>query len=231
MAFSFLEKGKENKILLYSGGFDSFLQSYLLRPDALIYFDIKGQYSKMEIRNLRRMKHYSPVLIDDSMRIGDFEKWDCYLPFRNVYFILTAFQYAQHVMLGINKHDGAIDKTPFFLGSIEQFIFSMLRAREDYQRYLPNSWDGDNFSVTAPYAHFTKAELLGIALNEGLPIEEVQNIRTCYSPKSKKGCGMCPPCWQKADALLQNSIPIDGVFDVDPTEKIKEDVIVENYLT
>ena len=46
-----------------------------------------------------------------------------------------------------------------------------------------------------------------------MPTEWIQNIRTCYSSTSEKGCGLCLPCWNKAVALLNNGIFSKDLFD------------------
>ena len=52
-----------------------------------------------------------------------------------------------------------------------------------------------------------------------MPVEWIQNIRTCYNGTSKKGCGICGPCLSKAVALLNNDIFIEGLFDEEITIK------------
>lgn len=48
----------EKKILLFSGGFDSMLQEWLIRPDLLLYVDMKTSYAEREIEALKRLPPY-----------------------------------------------------------------------------------------------------------------------------------------------------------------------------
>ena len=54
----------EKKVLLFSGGLDSMLQEYLLKPDVLLYVDMKTSYSEREIEALHKLsKHYTDRLV------------------------------------------------------------------------------------------------------------------------------------------------------------------------
>ena len=44
----------EKKVLLFSGGFDSMLQEWLIKPDILLYVDMRTSYSDREIEEIGR---------------------------------------------------------------------------------------------------------------------------------------------------------------------------------
>ena len=43
------------KVLLFSGGLDSFCYSFLCDPDVLLYVDNGSRYTKVEIANIKRL--------------------------------------------------------------------------------------------------------------------------------------------------------------------------------
>ena len=54
----------EKKVLLFSGGLDSRLQEWLIKPDVLLYVDMKTSYSDAELREIHRLpKYYTDRLV------------------------------------------------------------------------------------------------------------------------------------------------------------------------
>ena len=87
----------EKKVLLFSGGFDSCLQEWLVKPDVLLYVDMKTSYSEREIEALQRLpKHYKERLIIKELPLGEYERENKYLPYRNLILGTIAMQYGQH---------------------------------------------------------------------------------------------------------------------------------------
>jgi len=106
------------KVLLYSGGVDSWLINKLWKPDIKLYININGAYNKEEI------KHLPPDVIIIDFPLGIFEdKNTKYVPLRNLYFLMLASNYGDHICLGATSGDyGAIDKRPEFLDLAESII-------------------------------------------------------------------------------------------------------------
>jgi len=198
------------KVMLYSGGLDCTLQSFLIKPDILLHMDIGGFYSEAEKKHLTTRKHFcDEIIIDDTLRIGDFEMETLYLPYRNLYFILNALQIGEHIYFGFNESDVGPDKSQTFIDKATAVIKEMTKE----------AWitpEHTNFTINAPFMHLTKGEMVAKCLYEGMTPEFIQSIRSCYDDESEKGCGACSPCFSKLVALVVNDISIDGVFDVDP---------------
>ena len=75
----------EKKVLLFSGGFDSQLQEWLIKPDVLLYVDMKTSYSERELESLRTLpKYYTDRLIVKELPLGEYERDNKYLPYRNL---------------------------------------------------------------------------------------------------------------------------------------------------
>ena len=75
------------KILLYSGGLDSWLISRLWRPDIKLYVDMKTKYSSKEISNLYKNEDQFNLI---DFTLGQWERDDAIIPLRNLYLIMVA---------------------------------------------------------------------------------------------------------------------------------------------
>lgn len=210
----------EKTVLLFSGGFDSILQEYLIKPDVLLYVDMKTTYSQREIEFLKTLpKSYQDRLVIKELPLGEYERANMYLPYRNLILGTIAMQYGQHVCFGFNYSDCAPDKDDEFLRRLHDlFIHLNKNCLGDM------GWDNNNFSFDAPFSDLTKTEMVKKVINRGMPVEFIQNIRSCYSGTSQKGCGECPVCAKKAVALLNNGIYKEELFDKSPMEVIKSEL-------
>lgn len=211
----------EKKILLFSGGFDSTLQEYLIKPDVLLYVDMKTTYSEREKEFLKTLSpYYTDRLVIKELPLGEYERANMYLPYRNLILGTIAMQYGQHVFFGFNHCDDAPDKDNTFLYLINR-MFRHLNINA-----IPDmGWENKHFSFSAPFNNLSKTQMVKLCLEKGMPVEQIQNIRTCYSGVSHKGCGVCSPCRSKAVALLNNGIFTQDAFDEPITEKLFQDTL------
>lgn len=209
----------EKKVLLFSGGFDSCLQEWLIKPDVLLYVDMKTSYSERELEALNRLPdYYKKRLVIKELPLGEYERENKYLPFRNLLLGTIAMHYGQHVYFGFNKTDNAPDKDNVFLDKTTS-LFKQLNRN----CIADMGWKSNNFSFNAPFRHLTKTKMLRECLKEGMPIEWIRSIRSCYDDKSEIGCGKCAVCVNQAIALLNNDIYDDSLFDEPITiEKLNE---------
>lgn len=199
----------EKKVLLFSGGFDSMLQEWLIKPDVLLYVDMKTTYSDRELEALSKLPDsYKKRLVIKELPLGEYERENMYLPYRNLILGAIAMQYGQHVYFGFNYMDNAPDKDQMFLDKTTS-LFRHLNVN----CICDMGWDNHRFSFNAPFKNLTKSEMVLEAIKNGMPISTIQNIRTCYDGHSHIGCGVCPVCLNKAVALLNADIFIDGLFD------------------
>ena len=209
----------ERKVLLFSGGFDSVLQEWLIKPDVLLYVDMKTSYSERELEALDLLPNsYKERLVIKELPLGEYERDNKYLPYRNLILGSIAMQYGQHVYFGFNYMDDAPDKDQMFLDKTTS-LFKHLNMH----CIGDMGWSSTNFSFNAPFKRLTKTEMVAEALKKGMPVELIQNIRSCYDGVSHKGCGICYVCLHKAIALLNNDIYKEGLFDSPITvDKLEE---------
>lgn len=206
----------EKKVLLFSGGFDSCLQEWLVKPDVLLYVDMKTSYSDRELEALQRLpKYYTDRLIIKELPLGEYERENKYLPYRNLILGTIAMQYGQHIYFGFNEADDAPDKDQMFLDKTTSLF------RHLNKNCLGDmGWSTHNFSFNAPFKKLTKSQMVKLCLEKGMPVEWIQGIRSCYDDKSEIGCGRCNVCLNQAVALINNGIYKDSLFD--------EPITVEN---
>ena len=213
----------EKKVLLFSGGFDSLLQEYLIKPDVLLYVDMETSYSQRELEALQRLpQSYRDRLIVINFPLGVYEKDNKYLPYRNLFLATLALQYGQHVYFGFNASDDAPDKDDTFLKRLTT-LFKHLNKNAIGDM----GWDNKNFSFSAPFKDTTKTELGSKALVAGMSPRFIQNIRTCYDSDSVRGCGRCRPCLNKAVALINNNLSTTFRFDTPITDNSIESLYNE----
>ena len=190
------------------------MQEYLLKPDVLLYVDMKTSYSARELEALDKLSdHYKSRLIIKELPLGEYERENKYLPYRNLLLGTIAMEYGQHVYFGFNQLDNAPDKDATFL-----------RRINDMFRHLNKNcigdmgWENRHFSFSAPFQEYTKTQLMQRCLREGMDADFIRSIRSCYSGTSEKGCGNCNVCFNKAVALINNDIYSPDCFDEPITE-------------
>lgn len=211
----------EKKVLLFSGGFDSCLQEWMVKPDVLLYVDMKTSYAKRELEALQRLpKYYTDRLIIKELPLGEYERENKYLPYRNLILGAIAMQYGQHIYFGFNEADDAPDKDQLFIHKTTSLF------RHLNKNCLGDmGWDTRNFSFNAPFKNLTKSQMVKLCLEQGMPVEWIQSIRSCYDDKSEIGCGKCNVCLNQAVALINNGIYEDFLFD----EPITVEKLIDRY--
>lgn len=199
----------KKKILLFSGGFDSVLLEWKIKPDILLYVDMHTKYAQREIEHIKSLPpYYTDRVIIKDLPLGEYEKSDSFLPYRNLILISIALQYAPKVYLGFTGQDNSLDCKEVFINKASSLFRYLNKDNKDRM-----DWDEKDFSIKAPFKDLTKSEMVRECLNSGMPPEWIQKTRTCYSGDSKKGCGLCLPCWNKAVALLNNDLYYEELFD------------------
>lgn len=187
-----MEDRNDIKVMLYSGGMDSWLISRLWKPDVKLYINIDGDYSKEEIKKLPK-----DVKIVDFPLLGEFELPNKFVPLRNLYFLMIASHFGNKVCLGAMAGDwGNNDKTPKFL--------------EDTDAMLKYLWDDKKvrkpIEVEQGFIYKNKSQLLKDYIAQGGTADEVRQATfSCYTPNEEgKECFECYPCFRKFALLYAN---------------------------
>lgn len=210
------------KLLLYSTGVDSELYRLLEKPQMLLFFTSGARYEKHEKKQLRHLQKIGvlkdeKIITDDTLNFSSIEQSNSIVPMRNIFYLLRAFEYAEKVLIGVTYYDLHYDKQVDVLNSLTSFVQNYY-----YFRDIPDSWDSVHPTILTPYRHLTKAGLLRECLKKGINVDHIPTLRSCYSATSKKGCGRCKSCVQKAVMLANNGMFHPLLFDEDPRVVGKE---------
>lgn len=179
-----------NKILLYSGGMDSWLMDKLWNPDIKLYVNLNGRYNKQEI------DHLPQDVIIENLDLSKWERPDRILPLRNLYLCMLATNYADkdgcEIMLGATAGDRVLDKS-----------FEFADKTSDLLTYLYSSqwWNptAKTIKICLDYKSYTKEDLLKEYLKQGGALEIAwKESFSCYEPDENGNvCMSCKPCFRK----------------------------------
>lgn len=211
---------KLTKVLLFSGGSDSVLISYLYQPDYLVYCDLGTEYSKEEIKKIKESKFGNDprLRILDFKFLGKYERpSDSILPLRNLYltmFICNEFPVEEYgdleICLGATAGDRVLDKSPKFAEDTSNLLTYL---------YSPQHWikEGRKVRINIDFKQYTKTDMLKLYKDRGGNIEELfYESFSCYHPVDGKECWQCKPCFRKYIAYALNGMK----FDKEITEKV-----------
>lgn len=188
----------ERKVLLYSGGMDSWLIDKIAKPDTKLFINIGTASAISEMAHLPE-----DVTIAELKDLGQLERveTDFILPLRNLYLIAMATNYGEHIILGANATDATYDKTYEFAEKLEDLLNYM---------WLPQKWtSGKHITVDVSYREYTKSQLLKKFLDNGGDWRDAYyHTFSCYTPDNKTECHNCRPCFLKLMAFIDNDIDI-----------------------
>lgn len=190
------------KVLLYSGGMDSWLISELWKPDIKLYVDMKSSYSSEEISKLP----------DDvkvvSFPLGEWEREDKIIPLRNLYLCMVACNITGNedidICIGATAGDRVFDKSKEFVDKATELLSYLYSP----QWWLPN---GKRVKISIYYKDYTKEMLLKEFKESGGDLDEAfQKSFSCYNPKQGKECWCCKPCFRKFVAFSSIGYKFDS---------------------
>lgn len=180
------------KILLYSGGMDSWLIDKLWKPDIKLYVDMDTKYSVQE----RNKLDYSVTQMH--LPLGDYERPDSIIPLRNAFLVelavLSQANNDEDIVIGLGSMDGdrCLDQNPKFAKLVEKLVNHL---------YEPQSWTpGKKIKVELPFKDHTKKELLLEYVKQGGDVKKAwEESLSCYSPQGEleEPCWGCKPCVRK----------------------------------
>lgn len=176
-----------SKVLLYSGGTDSWLIDKIWKPDIKLYININGLYSQDEINRLPK-----DVKIIDFPFLGTIEeKESSFVPLRNLYFLMIASNFGDNICYGATLSDrGSKDKRIEFIEKAQDII--------DYCLIGNSSTKDRHIKICNEFINMNKFELIKLYLDKGGNIEEfVRDSFSCYHSTNGKECYHCKPCYKK----------------------------------
>jgi 7-cyano-7-deazaguanine synthase len=180
-----------SKVLLYSGGMDSWLISKIINPDVKLYVNLHSRYSQAEISRLG-----ADVVVED-LDLSKWEREDSIIPLRNLYLCAVASNYGNEIYLGATQGDRVLDKS-FKFADLATAMLSFL--------YKKQHWTEErHVTVNVDFKRYTKSQLLALYLdNSGTIKEAFDNSFSCYSPVNGEECWECKACLRKWVAFANN---------------------------
>lgn len=181
------------KVLLYSGGMDSWLISKIWNPDLCVYVDMHTRYSEQEISNI---KVNSPEVKIIDFPLGQWERDNKIIPLRNLYLVMVICNITEdedvEICLGATAGDRVLDKSKDFVDKANDILNYL---------YQPQWWipEGKKVKININFKDFSKQELLKQYLDKGGSLEEAFNASfSCYEPDEEgHECWHCKPCFRK----------------------------------
>jgi len=185
---------RDNSVLLFSGGIDSFVAYHYLNKPKTVYFDVQSRYTQRELEVVKRL--IPSTIIDHSLDFSSREIGvNAYIPFRNLLLAAQAAKYADTIYIVGIKGDNVSDKN--------EEIF------EEFSTLL-TKLENRPIKVLSPFWEKTKSEIISWYLNDhkgnlGILLQTI----SCYAPKATGSyCGRCPSCFRKWTALRANGINV-----------------------
>lgn len=205
------------KILLYSGGMDSYLIDKLWKPDRRIYVDMHTRYSKQEIDCIKKRRN-DVEFID--FPLGQWEREDKIIPLRNLYLPMVICNITGNedvdICLGATAGDRVLDKSQEYVEKATDLLNYLYQP----QWWIPN---GKKVRVNIDYKKYTKEDLLKMYMEQGGDLDKAYNESfSCYEPDEEGNiCGVCKPCFRKfvafasvgyefPEEVLRKTIPYIG---------------------
>lgn len=200
------------KVLLYSGGMDSWLIDKIWKPDVKLYVDMNTRYSQEEIKRLPK------DVIIETLDLSKWEREDAIIPLRNLYLIMLATNYGDEICLGATAGDRVLDKSPQF-GEMTSELLSFLYSKQHWT-------DERKIKINLDFKKYTKKQLISEYLAMGGDIEEaVKNSFSCYDPIDGEECWQCKPCFRKYVSFKINGYNFGQGIDKKVKEYIKHYII------
>lgn len=182
------------KVLLYSGGMDSWLIDKLWKPDIKLFFDTSIGYNKIEKKHLPK----DVKIINLNLKDYELPESTHTLPLRNLLFLAFGSYYGNEICLGTVKGDHHYNNSYEFLKKFEDLLNSLYKELDSL------NVGHKQVKLVAPYRDYTKADLLREYVKNGGNLKEAyENTFSCYEPINGQEYGHCKPCLRKREEFKE----------------------------
>jgi len=184
------------RILLFSGGLDSFITWRMLDKPQCLYVRLGQPYEQAELGAIGSLLDCVDIhLVEASLgrHYGHLAHHDGHIPHRNLALVTAAAALgAESVCIGALRGETSRDKSGRFLRDASRLL-----------TYLEHPVE-----VVAPFRHLTKTKLVAAYL-ERFPSEHDRGLlsrtRSCYDWQGPS-CGECQACMRRWVAMTLNGI-------------------------
>ena len=187
------------RVMLYSGGLDSYIASWLMRVDELVYIRIGAPYEARELEHLTVRARVPVRLVSGVPWLGGASDDKGRVPLRNMHFAMTAAVAAEadEVILVALAGETSGDKSRKFARKVT----AAMTASE-----------GRKIRLRVPYRGVTKTGLVRRYVQKFGTLAAGYNLTQCPScyaadlPPYTAGCGQCMSCVRRWVAMSLNGI-------------------------
>lgn len=178
------------KVLLYSGGMDSWLIDKIWKPDYKFYINMGTEYSEEEISRLPE-----DVKVVDFTLLNKYILPNSIIPLRNAYLYMiaaneTGFEDVE-ICIGALNGDRINDKSQEFADKLDDLMKFLYQEQQ--------SQPGRDIKISMPFKDKSKRELCEMYAAQGGTLREIyEKSFTCYHPVDGKECLSCKACFRKA---------------------------------
>lgn len=220
----------KTRVLLYSGGLDSFILSCVEPWDHAVFIRTGVPDNTAELHRLYSHIPEQRVTELDFSFLNKFELTNKIIPFRNYFFVLAAAEYGQIIMMSSTAGDTTKDKDSKFA---KYMSTALTHFSTGPQEKVPPSYCGKGVSVILPFLSLSKTQIVRKYLNAGLPAEHLLSRSiSCYYPMLSNGifepCWACRSCIRKYVALYINDVPMGKDIHDKITITILQDFYVDS---
>jgi len=201
-----------DKVLLYSGGMDSFCISKLEKPDINLYINLRTKCAEQELKRIHKLGTDIKVVIDNRINLADQEMASYTVPLRNLILICIGAFYGNEIIIGSVKGEYNTDTDENFRAKTQELIqYLLIDGAKN-----PMAWKDKTapFIVSAPFVNTTKTELVQRYIEAGNSVEDLLKHSVSCVAGTEIECGECASCFRKWAALTNNDI--QGTFMKDP---------------
>lgn len=186
----------DQKVLLSSGGMDSFLLAHEpeLKGAIHVFVNLRQKYLEKERVAATKVAAMAGAQFFEmkTLNMGAFEHETGIIPFRNAELILCCAQHGNHIYLGVIADEINSDKSPEFCAAMQSVLNISHR---------PQYWtEGRDYKILTPFRAMSKTELLQRYFDNGGTLREVLQSVSCYDG-GEKHCGRCASCFKRWVAL------------------------------
>lgn len=187
-----MKEEKHSKVLLFSGGVDSYVAYHFLGYPQTVYFNLRNRYAEKELKVVQDL--IPDTIIDESLNLGVLEDpVSGYIPFRNLLVACQAVRYADEIVIAGVADDRVSDKNE----NVFMKFSTMLSELE-----------GRPIRVTSPFWTMTKADVVGWFIKNVNNRKLLNSTVSCYH-KTEMYCAKCPACFRKWLAFWVNGIQME----------------------
>jgi 7-cyano-7-deazaguanine synthase in queuosine biosynthesis len=189
------------RVLLNSGGMDSFFVAQRTQDLHHVFVDIGHAYAEKELQSAQAIADFfhGPMHHVKGAQIGHREHETGIIPYRNAELLLTAAQFGSDLYMGVLKDEMNSDKSP-------EFFDAMTRVLDISHR--PQYWSaGKTHTINNPLMQYSKTELVRELWQGQCGRDATSSVWqallgtvSCYHGQHQH-CGDCASCFKRWVAL------------------------------